>query len=49
MKKRYEIRHDTLGSGYRYTDLARAERELTHCVPAGEWYIYDRQTKERVQ
>jgi hypothetical protein len=48
MNKRYELRHDTLGQGYRYTDLGRAQKELAHAVPVGEWFIFDRLTKERV-
>jgi hypothetical protein len=48
MKRRYELRHDTYGRGYRYTKLEHAQRELAHSVPAGEWYIWDRQENHKV-
>jgi hypothetical protein len=48
MQRRYQLAHDTLGRGYRYTKLEHAIRELAHCVPAGEWYIIDRQTRQRI-
>ena len=47
-KPRYVITHDTYGRGNAYNDLERAKKELAHSVPAGEWYIVDRQTKEKV-
>jgi len=44
VKGRYEIRHDTYGRGYRFTDLDRARRELARSVGGG-WYIFDRQER----
>ena len=47
-KPRYVITHDTYGRGLSFNDLERAKKELAHSVPAGEWYIVDRETKEKV-
>jgi hypothetical protein len=46
MVKRYEIRHHVYGRGYRYQKLETALKELKHCVPPGEWFVYDRETGE---
>ena len=50
MTGRYEIRdrENPRARGYRFTALDRAQRELAHAVPAGRWFIYDRQTGEEV-
>lgn len=48
MKGRYELRHDTYGRGYRYTDLRLARKEIAKCIPASTWYIFDRLEKRRV-
>lgn len=45
---RYVLMHDTYGRGNRYNDLHRAIRELQHCVPVAEWYVYDRIEKRRM-
>jgi hypothetical protein len=42
MKGRYELRHQRLGRGLKFTSLELAYRELRHAQPAGEWFIYDR-------
>jgi hypothetical protein len=46
VKLRYELRHPRYGRGLRFTDLGPARRELAKAVPAGEWFIYDRQEKK---
>ena len=48
MKGRYELRHPRYGRGLRFTSLDRARRELTFAIPAGEWFIFDRQEKAAV-
>jgi hypothetical protein len=48
VKGRYQLRHDRYGFGLKYTKLEHAQRELQHCVPAGEWFIFDRETKTKV-
>lgn len=45
---RYELRHDRMGRGNRFNDLMRAQKELNHTVPSGEWYVYDRHEKKRM-
>jgi len=46
---RYELRHPKYGRGGRSTSLDRARRELAKAIPAGEWVIFDRQTKTEVK
>lgn len=48
MKGRYQLRHPIYGRGYKYERLDLAERELAKCVPANEWYVYDRLEKRVV-
>lgn len=48
MKGRYQLKHDKYGNSYKYTKLEHAARELTKCIPAGEWFIWDRQDKCRI-
>ena len=51
MNRRYEIR-DTLNPkdrGQRFTDEARARKELAMAVPAGRFILIDRLTKEEVK
>lgn len=50
MTGRYEIRdnQNPKARGYRFTKLERAQRELTHAVPASRWFIFDRQTKQAI-
>ena len=51
MNRRYEIR-DTLNPkdrGQRFTDEARARKELAMAVPAGRFILIDRLIKEEVK
>jgi hypothetical protein len=44
MTGRYEIRdrHNPKDRGMRFTDLARAQRELARAEPTSRWFIFDR-------
>lgn len=46
MKLRYELidREHPTWRGPRFTDRARAERELRQAIPPGRWYLKDRKT-----
>lgn len=50
MNRRYEIRdaYNPTARGMRFSNFENAWKELSHAVPAGRWYIWDRQDKVKV-